>query len=141
MLATQFWAGVLYLLGMIVLALIKMLDIKKQYPNEAAEIKVFKTYWIKEWLAFLISTVCLFIYVLILPEILGKTILNHRVSLFVKGFSALVGLGSQAFALAFFGVTKAIATKISFDKVREEGKQEGRDETLSKVGPLIKTDG
>lgn len=134
MLMIQFWAGVLYLLGALGFAFIKLGSIKKQYPNEAAELKVFRKYWIDEWPSFGLTTVGLFVWVLVVPELLGREIMHYEVSTLFKAISVVVGIGNQGLWLALFGVSKIAAEKLHMEKKREEGKQEGRDETLSKLG-------
>lgn len=135
----QFQAAILYMLGVLGFAFIKIASIKKEFPNEAAEIKVFRTYWTREWPSFGLSTIGLFVWVLLIPEFLGREILHYEVKNLYRFISVGIGVGNQAFWLALFGASKAAASKLHMEKrvedAKETGKQEGVTETLSKIAP------
>jgi hypothetical protein len=136
-----FQAALAYMSGVVLLSTIKILMYRKKYPTEASQMRILKTFWTTEWAAFLLSTAFLPVWIFCLMNVLDKELYHVNIREFVYMISAGMGLGSQVAALSAFGRVSRILKAFEHDKIKEEGKQEGRDETLAKIEPLTKTNG
>lgn len=111
-------ATLCFLAGVLLYSTVNLYYLKKQFPDEAQELKLISIYWTKQWVSFAVSIALLFVYLLVFPEFVGKTIYKVEFQSWFRAISAAVGLGSQWIAIALFGTVR----KVVHNKFKENVK-------------------
>lgn len=104
-------ATVCFLAGVLLYCGVTIYNIRRDFPDESSEMKIFRTFWTREWASLLLSGCLLLIYLVILPDIIGRTFYKVEFSTWHRVISTGIGLGSQWIALAAFGRTKKLVTE------------------------------